>query len=196
MFCPNCGNNCGDARFCSECGCKIASDSRNVSEQYPPLKEPYMCNINGKDIDLNKIIVTYGNGIRKSGAYYFLAQECGITSAEAKAILEPVYLAHEGEKISFANSFSAEVNMRGAKEAQAKKEKRELKASLEESGQVYCPKCLSTSVSANKKGFGIGKAVVGAAAFGGIGLAAGNLGAKKVICTCLKCGHQWSAGKK
>lgn len=23
MFCPNCGNNCGDARFCSSCGTKL-----------------------------------------------------------------------------------------------------------------------------------------------------------------------------
>ena len=23
MFCPNCGNNCGDANFCSKCGCNL-----------------------------------------------------------------------------------------------------------------------------------------------------------------------------
>lgn len=54
-----------------------------------------------------------------------------------------------------------------------------------------CPKCGSTSLSANKKGFGVGKAVIGAALTGGIGLVAGNIGAKKVIVTCLNCGHQW-----
>ena len=58
-----------------------------------------------------------------------------------------------------------------------------------------CPKCGSTSLSGDKKGFGIGKAVVGAALTGGIGLAAGNIGAKKVRVTCLKCGHQFWAGK-
>lgn len=60
---------------------------------------------------------------------------------------------------------------------------------------IKCPKCGSTSISADKKGFGVGKAVVGSAIAGPIGLAAGNLGAKKVRVTCLKCGHQWMAGK-
>jgi Na+-transporting methylmalonyl-CoA/oxaloacetate decarboxylase gamma subunit len=58
-----------------------------------------------------------------------------------------------------------------------------------------CPKCGSTSVSGDKKGFGVGKAVVGAALAGPIGLAAGGIGAKKVRVTCLNCGHHWMAGK-
>lgn len=64
-----------------------------------------------------------------------------------------------------------------------------------EAGIVCCPKCSSTSLSAHKKGFGIGKAVVGAMATGGIGLVAGNIGAKKVRVTCLNCGYQFMAGK-
>lgn len=68
---------------------------------------------------------------------------------------------------------------------------------LDEQGVAYCPKCLSVSLSANKKGFGIGKAVVGTVITGGlIGLVAGNIGAKKVRVTCLKCGYQFWAGKK
>jgi len=63
------------------------------------------------------------------------------------------------------------------------------------SEEVRCPKCGSTSISADKKGFGIGKAVVGAAVAGPIGLAAGGIGARKVRITCLNCGHQWIAGK-
>lgn len=64
-----------------------------------------------------------------------------------------------------------------------------------EQGIACCPRCGSTSLSANKKGFGVGKAVVGAALTGGIGLVAGNIGAKKVRVTCLNCGHQFIAGK-
>lgn len=61
--------------------------------------------------------------------------------------------------------------------------------------EAKCPKCGSTSLSGHKKGFGIGKAIIGAALTGGIGLVAGNIGAKKVRVTCLKCGHQWTAGR-
>lgn len=56
-----------------------------------------------------------------------------------------------------------------------------------------CPRCGSTSLSGNKKGFGIGKAVIGGAIAGPIGLVAGNLGAKKVQVTCLKCGKKFNA---
>lgn len=54
-----------------------------------------------------------------------------------------------------------------------------------------CPRCGSTSLSGNKKGFGIGKAVVGAALIGPFGLVAGNIGAKKVQVTCLNCGKKF-----
>lgn len=55
-----------------------------------------------------------------------------------------------------------------------------------------CPKCGSTSLSANKKGFGIGKAVIGAGLTSSpLGLIAGNINARKVWVTCLNCGKRW-----
>lgn len=62
-------------------------------------------------------------------------------------------------------------------------------------GIACCPKCGSTSLTANKKGFGIGKAVIGASVAGPIGLVAGNIGRQKVTVTCLNCGHQFKPGK-
>lgn len=59
-------------------------------------------------------------------------------------------------------------------------------------GVACCPKCGSTSISANKKGFGVGKAAAGVLVTGNlIGAVAGGIGSKKVIVTCLNCGHQW-----
>lgn len=60
---------------------------------------------------------------------------------------------------------------------------------------VGCPKCSSTQITANKKGFSGGKAVAGAVLTGGIGLLAGFHGKDKVIITCLSCGNNFKSGE-
>ena len=67
---------------------------------------------------------------------------------------------------------------------------------LDKAGTPYCPKCLSTSITGNKKGYGLGKGVVGTIVAGPLGLAAGMLGKNNVKCTCLKCGYKFKAGSK
>lgn len=59
---------------------------------------------------------------------------------------------------------------------------------------VFCPKCMSTHVHTEQKGFSGGKALAGVVAFGGLGLLAGTIGSKNVLITCLKCGHKFKAG--
>ena len=61
--------------------------------------------------------------------------------------------------------------------------------------EIKCPKCGSTQLTANKKGFGLGKAAIGGILTGGIGLLGGFIGSGKVVITCLKCGHSWKPGK-
>lgn len=61
--------------------------------------------------------------------------------------------------------------------------------------QVHCPKCGSSQITANKKGFSGKKAVVGALLTGGIGIAAGTIGSGKIIITCLNCGNQFKPGE-
>ena len=86
-------------------------------------------------------------------------------------------------------------------QAQVKMQAMALKAQQEQlqlqkdqfASMAKCPRCGSTSLSGNKKGFGIGKAVIGAALVGPIGLVAGNVGSKKVQVTCLKCGKKFRA---
>lgn len=57
-----------------------------------------------------------------------------------------------------------------------------------------CPKCGSISLSGNKKGFGIGKAIIGTVLLNNpIGAIAGNINAKKVWVTCLKCGKKFKS---
>ena len=61
---------------------------------------------------------------------------------------------------------------------------------------LACPKCRSTQLTANKKGFGLRGAIVGGLVAGPVGLLGGFVGAGKVKITCLQCGHSWEAGKR
>lgn len=60
---------------------------------------------------------------------------------------------------------------------------------------IFCPKCLSTHVHSEQKGFSGGKALVGAVIAGPLGLLAGTIGSKKVKFTCQKCGYNFMAGE-
>ena len=60
---------------------------------------------------------------------------------------------------------------------------------------MKCPRCGSTSLSGNKKGYGIGKGVVGAMVVGPLGLMAGNIGSGKVKVTCMQCGYKFKPKK-
>jgi tellurium resistance protein TerD len=60
--------------------------------------------------------------------------------------------------------------------------------------EIRCPKCGSSQLTANTKGYGAGKAVVGTIAFGPLGLLGGFIGSKKILITCLRCGNSWTPG--
>lgn len=70
----------------------------------------------------------------------------------------------------------------------------------DDDNEVKCPICDSHSIAsvAKKKGFGIGKALIGAALIGPVGLIGGAIGSQKtkVTCVCLKCGHEWNPQSK
>jgi stress response protein SCP2/tellurite resistance protein len=60
-------------------------------------------------------------------------------------------------------------------------------------GGLACPRCSSTQVTAGKKGFGIGKALVGGVLLGPVGLLAGFIGSKNMEFACLNCRERWNA---
>lgn len=193
MFCPSCGNNCGESNFCSQCGEKLSAQkaaSEHRTQKAAPKSKYQPVVVNGKEIDLFKVVSKYG--VNSARAYAHLKRQYGIPKDQAKELLAPYYDPIKANKPTLKSELIDAVNDAGEKGM----EKANRKNELEKSGQVYCPKCLSTSISANQKGFGFVRGAIGASIGLDVGLIAGSIGSKKVICTCLKCGHQWAAGKK
>lgn len=65
-----------------------------------------------------------------------------------------------------------------------------------EDGVACCPRCGSTSLSLNKKGFGGGKATAGMFVAGVPGAVAGTFGMNKMKITCLNCGYTYKPKKR
>lgn len=63
-----------------------------------------------------------------------------------------------------------------------------------ENNTLHCPACKSTQVTAKTKGFRLGKALLGGALFGGVGLLGGAVGSNETRLVCLKCGYEWTPG--
>jgi len=89
------------------------------------------------------------------------------------------------------NALKTQVKDNYNKQAEELAQKATRKKEMDDQGIPYCPKCLSTSLSANKKGFGVGKALVGGALTGGVGLLAGAIGKNKMELYCMKCGNKF-----
>ncbi len=105
-------------------------------------------------------------------------------SASEYASAEPIV----EKKVSAVQTAAPRPAIPRTKHGQAKQRIKENKAA----GVACCPKCGSTSLSANKKGFGVGKAVAGMFLTGGLaGAVAGGIGANKIEVTCLNCGHKF-----
>lgn len=196
MFCFNCGKEVLDtAKFCSECGTAINSTNEPVmviqSPEPPQIINKNIMKFHDIEFDINEFVRKIG--FSKMNAIKHVQDLTGASLFETKAFIDTLYHTY---KMNYNNQNQI------AKPPVENKfviERRELLEKLKQydkEGIPYCPKCYSTSLTANKKGFGVGKAVVGAALTGGIGLVAGNINAKKVNITCLKCGYQFKPGKR
>ncbi|OLN27701.1 Tellurium resistance protein TerD [Desulfosporosinus metallidurans] len=60
-------------------------------------------------------------------------------------------------------------------------------------GSMVCPRCHSNQITAGKKGFGLGKALVGGVLLGPVGILAGFIGSKNMEFACLSCKERWNA---
>ncbi|MCC0634236.1 zinc ribbon domain-containing protein [Clostridioides sp. ZZV15-6388] len=182
IFCSGCGAKClKESKFCSQCGTKIF-DIKNAGESMTEEKEYDL-----KGVDLQHVMQE--TSFIKASSIRRLKELTGIDLEDCRKILEEPYRKYYNE-----NSDILEEKRK--KEDDISKIRRAKEEKIEKEKIARCPKCGSTSLTAHKKGFGIGKAITGATIAGGIGFVAGNIGAKKVRVTCLNCGKQFWAGKK
>lgn len=70
-----------------------------------------------------------------------------------------------------------------------------ISTTLNSKNDVYCAKCGSSQIMATKKGFGVGKAAVGAVLLGPVGLVGGMISSNQLLLSCIKCGNQWEPSK-
>lgn len=205
MFCTNCGTEF-EGNFCPNCGMK-AGEQPPAQPVAPKETHEYY----DKEGDLIDLATIYGVYKDRTGMAAFF-RKCtdydSVTIGKALdyiednvrpkeyGMLDTIRMKRQIEAPieSILKSEAAadpSVQLQQAQLAELKKanklQKREMDA------QAKCPRCGSTSLSGNKKGFGIGKAVLGVAVAGPLGLVAGNFHAKKVRVTCLKCGKQFWA---
>lgn len=179
-------------RNCVDCTAADMPDQTVSSGAEPPPFSEGAPDADACPADMDEYFARFNPN--KVAAIKAIVQETGMDMRQAKELVDREFARRQ--KMLYA--VQPDAAMRDLKRAlnPKKAEHDERKAELDKQGVAYCPKCLSTSITGDKKGFGIGKAVVGASLAGGLGLMAGNIHAKKVRLTCMKCGHQWMAGKK
>lgn len=95
--------------------------------------------------------------------------------------------------MGFMDKMKEEMKKAADRQAAEAAKNAERRRELDEQGVAYCPKCLSTSLSAQKKGGSIVKGLVGGAIAGPVGLLAGGIGRNKIDVVCMKCGNKFRA---
>lgn len=162
MFCSECGKQIEDsAKFCRHCGAPISAPEMVIAEE----EEPHLT-----EEEILQILQSHN--YNKLGTIKEVQQKLGCDYAEAREIVNSC------KWMGFGARLSADFRSQLAKPSKKQVQKERITKNKQE-GVACCPKCGSTSITAQKKGFGIGKAVTGAALAGPIGLVAGNLNAKK-----------------
>ncbi|HFL2413353.1 TPA: hypothetical protein ACG3IC_001216 [Clostridioides difficile] len=180
------------------------SEGINIKEYKEEKELPYL---SLTDVEIASIIEECG--YNKINSIKQINKLTNLSLTQCKKIVDDYFINNNLGNIEkydaikdFNNDKKHEDKIKKLQEKQLKLEMKNTKLNIKQQKNAIkqdkktarCPKCGSTSLSAHKKGFGIGKAVVGALVTSNpIGLVAGNANAKKVRVTCLKCGKQFWA---
>lgn len=176
MYCPNCGEQIQNtANFCSNCGTKQdqLNKEKEVLTEIVNIEKCEKCNENKRNIYI--------------GTNFTGKRICTICD------IKPGICPNCGSQLRTNKAQQCKVCKASWREISPSSEIESIKT--DSSNEIKCPKCKSKSITANKEGFGLGKAVVGGVLTGGVGLLGGFIGSNKIRLTCLNCGHIWKPGK-
>lgn len=171
MFCKNCGNEVGkDDKFCANCGCKIENQTEN---------EIY---------NVEEILNRFNNN--RIEACKYISNTYRLSLSESKKLVDNQY-----NKMKFKKNICNQINDTIASNQLLQHQENERLKELDKQHITYCPKCHSTQITAQKKGFGLLKGAAGIAIAGPCGILAAGIGKNKIILTCMNCGYQFKPGK-
>ena len=179
--CPECGKEVSDkAKVCIHCGYPLTVE--NIESQ--EIEESMYCPYCGKKLPPGSEFCAY----------------CGRSfdgTPNTSLILQrqttPVISVEKKDIISIKENIDGYGSIEAIQREQLAQQQKILEQQCKQQElMAKCPKCGSTSLSANRKGFGVGKAIVGTALLGGVGLLAGEIGSNKTIVTCINCGYKFT----
>lgn len=180
ITCPECGGKVSDqASVCIHCGFPLQNQSIQKESQMK------YCSFCGKE---NVVGSEFCGYCGKSFSNINPTEEinCSSVLLKKKPIVNLMDIKKEVDFYSELDD--SEIDEFSEKQKEEIIRQQEI-AMRNYNNQARCPKCGSTSLSVNKQGFGVGKAVAGAVLLGGIGLLAGGIGSNKPVVTCINCGH-------
>jgi len=209
--CTECGKDFSDkAAACPNCGCpteevvrilETESISQNSIANKSEKTAYKLLKFQGQDdIDLAEIVREFPKDRVKAITTYRSKTKIGLV--DAKNQLDRVYdLPKINCKSCKRSIFENDEYCKFCGQVQQNNENlfRQIENSSSNSNiisnQPHCPKCGSSQIAAKSKGFGVGKAAVGAILVGPIGLLGGAIGSNNTIIVCLACGNEWNAGQ-
>lgn len=169
MYCNNCGKE-ASGKFCANCGAPL--DGKVLSVESEKASKDFIAEINGESVNISEMVRTNQERREKT----------------ANPTMDAIKAASPVNK-----------QLRDKYGISASQARRVIGEYIQltfpqdpvDNGVARCPRCHSTSIQPMKKGFGLGKAVVGGALLGPVGLLAGGIGKNKVEMYCMKCGNKW-----
>lgn len=183
MFCSKCGKQLNDEDvFCSGCGTQVGAPTTS-SLPSQPVEPQFKATLNGVEFDLVQL-EQLGKLFKNPRAFNDIAKYVRAKSKASvwdSASFVNKYIVYNSELKAYMDTVYAQQEL----DFQAKAI--ELKAS----NTIHCPKCLSQRFDIQKKGFSLGKSVLGIVGFGPLGAVAGAHKSNNRKYKCLDCGHEW-----